>query len=106
MQGMVDEYYARFVGVVRENRQITDEQRLAGLTDGRVFSGVQAQKSGLVDDLGLLPDAIDVARRLGKAPSARVIMYKRPYGYSGSIYANGSIPPPRDNVMRLELPDS
>ena len=33
-------------------------------------------------------------------------MYKRPYGYSGSIYADTSIQPPRDNVMRLELPDS
>jgi protease-4 len=96
MQGMVDEYYARFVGVVRENRRISDEQQLARVTDGRVFSGLEAQKLGLVDSTGLLDDAIDVARRLGHASGARVIMYKRPYGYSGSIYADSSIQPPRE----------
>jgi protease-4 len=106
MQGLVDEYFARFVEVVRENRRISDDQKLRTLTDGRVFSGTQAAKLGLVDRTGLLTDAIDLARQLSGASAARAIMYKRPYGYSGSIYADTSIPPPRDDVMRLELPDS
>jgi hypothetical protein len=33
-----------------------------------------------------------------------VVMYKRPYGYSGSIYASAPIDPPRANVTTLNLP--
>jgi protease IV len=106
MQEMVDEYFARFVNVVRENRRITDQSRIKTATNGRVFSGVQALKLGLVDRNGLLTDAIDLARELSGARGAKAIMYKRPYGYGGSIYADTSIQPVRDNVMKLELPDS
>jgi protease-4 len=105
MQGMVDEYYARFVGVVKENRRLSEAAPMKTLTDGRVFSGETAQKLGLVDQVGLLPDAIDLARQMSKAQGAKVIMYKRPYGYGGSIYASGSVPPPRADVMKLQLPD-
>ncbi|CAN5557638.1 signal peptide peptidase SppA [soil metagenome] len=106
MQGIVDEYFARFVDVVRENRKITDETILKTATDGRVFSGAQALKMGLVDRNGLLSDAIDLTRQMSGASGAKVIMYKRQYGYTGSIYADTSIPPAHDNVMKLELPDS
>src|SRR5205823_1297391 len=78
MQGIVDEYYGRFVGVVTEHRGITDADRLKLVTDGRVFSGYRAHELGLVDDIGLLEDAIDSARKLAKAPGAKAIMYKRP----------------------------
>ena len=106
MQGMIDEYYLRFVNILRENRKITDERVMATATDGRVFSGEQALTMGLVDRTGLLPDALNLAREMSNSPGAKAVMYKRPYGYSGSIYADTSIQPLRDNVMRIELPDS
>jgi protease-4 len=106
MQGIVDEYYARFVSIVTNDRKITDPDTLKLVTDGRVFSGQRAAELRLVDRTGLLPDAIDLARQLAQAPGARVIVYKRPYGYSGSIYARSTIQPVRDNVLKLELPDS
>jgi protease-4 len=103
MQQMVDEYYARFLNVVKTNRHVAaDEVKEA--TDGRVFSGEKAVQIGLADRTGLLPDAIALARQLGNAPSAKVVMYKRPYGYSGSIYSSDSIPAPRSDVMKLEIP--
>lgn len=105
MQGMVDEYYARFVGVVSENRRLSQAAPIKTLTDGRVFSGETAQKLGLVDQVGLLPDAIELAKQMAKAQGAKVIMYKRPYGYGGSIYASSPAPMPRADVMKLELPD-
>ncbi|HSV14573.1 MAG TPA: signal peptide peptidase SppA, partial [Tepidisphaeraceae bacterium] len=87
MQGMVDEYYARFKSIVRQNRQIPDDAAFKMMTDGRVFSGERAVALGLVDRTGLLEDAVQVARDLAHAPDASVIAYKRPYGYGGSIYA-------------------
>jgi protease-4 len=104
MQGMVDEYYQRFVAVLSEHRTIQDKETLRIVTDGRVFSGARAKELGMVDDLGLLEDAIDSARTLANAPDAKVIQYKRPYGYRGSIYASGDTPNPQASVTKLELP--
>jgi protease-4 len=105
MQGMVDEYYARFLHVVTSRRTLIGDDTPRTATDGRVFSGEKAKSLGLVDELGLLEDAIDTARRLADAPKAKAIMYKRPYGYRGSIYAETNIPQPQAaNVTKLELP--
>jgi protease-4 len=107
MQGMVDEYYARFKGIVRSNRPVpSDDAAFKIITDGRVFSGEQAVSLGLVDQTGLLEDAIQLAKKTANAPSASVVAYKRPYGYGGSIYALNSAPPPKANVLQLQLPDA
>jgi protease IV len=105
MQGIVDEYYGRFLMVLKNNRTV-DPAKQTIATDGRVFSGEKAKEIGLVDDLGLLEDALEMARKMSDSPNAKVIMYKRPYGYKGSIYANTSVPQPQANtpVTRLELP--
>jgi protease-4 len=103
MQGMVDEYYARFKSVVAAHRTVPQAE-VGHATDGRVYSGEQAMKIGLVDQLGLLEDAISLARKLGKAPGARPVMYRRPYGYSGSVYASTDVPQPRANVTQLQIP--
>ena len=104
MQGMVDEYYARFVELLTERRKITDPDTLKITTDGRVFSGARARQLGLIDDLGLLEDALDTARKMADVPKATVVMYKRPHGYRGSIYADTDLPQPQTHVTKLELP--
>lgn len=67
MQAQVDAYYARFVERVAEGRRLTREavQRVA---QGRVWTGQQALAHGLVDRLGALPDAIDLAREKAGLP--------------------------------------
>lgn len=110
MQAMVDEYYRRFVSIVSTHRKLTDPQALKTATDGRVFTGEQALQLGLVDKLGLLSDAIAGAKEKAGTPKARVVMYKRPHGYSGSIYADTTTPSPQANVgsgvavLQLSLP--
>jgi protease-4 len=108
MQGIVDEYHARFIDKLETHRQMPDTSLRETITDGRVFSGQRAKELGLIDDVGLLEDAIKVARKLADSPGARVVMYKRPYGYRGSIYADTDVPQPQaasgQNVISLELP--
>ena len=117
MQEMVDEYFQRFVEVVEGAREVNEPRPTlpvaagyAGVYSGRVFSGERAVALGLADRSGRLEDAIKLARQMGKAKGARVIMYRRPYGYGGSIYASADVPAPRaesgSNVLRLELPES
>jgi len=116
MQQMVDEYFVRFVSLVRERRPITEtpapdlsayaKEGYTGVYSGRVFSGQQAVELGLADKTGLLSDAIDLAKQLSKSPDAKTILYTRPYGYGGSIYASTSTPVPQANVIHLDLPDA
>jgi protease IV len=103
MQGMVDEYFTRFVRVVEFNRPIPDEATLVRVTSGEVFTGERAVELGLADSTGRLEDALLLARSLAGVPHAAVVMYKRPHGYSGSIYASQSTPAPQSNVLRLDV---
>jgi protease-4 len=104
MQAMVDEYYARFLSVVTTQRKIKPEDQKM-VTDGRVFSGERGKQLGLVDEVGLMEDAVDLARKMSNAPRAKAIMYKRPYGYRGSLYAETNVPQPQaSNVTKIELP--
>ncbi len=105
-QGLVDDYYARFKGVVTSNRPIPPSADFTQMTDGRVYSGAAAAQLGLVDQVGLLDDAIDLAKSLAHAPDASVVAYRRPYGYGGSIYAVDDVPPPRADALKLQLPDA
>jgi protease-4 len=114
MQAMVEEDFTRFIKIVTDNRPVKEKpvadlteyerEEYGGMYSGRVFSGEQARELGLVDDLGLLEDAIGLAKKLANADGAGVIMYLRPYGYGGSIYAGNNLPPPRADVMKLQLP--
>jgi protease-4 len=118
MQEMVDEYFTRFIDVVSANRTVGEprpslplEEDYRGVYSGRVFSGLRAVELGLADQAGGLGDAITLAKQLGKARGAKVVMYKRPYGYGGSIYASSDpVPRPKAegerNVVQLELPNS
>ena len=102
MQAMVNEYYARFKEIVKSNRKL-DDTTLAAVSDGRVFTGLRAVELHLADQAGSLRDAIQTAKELSNSPSAKVVLYKRPYGYSGSIYAHAQEDPPKANVTELNL---
>jgi protease-4 len=115
MREMVQEYFGRFESIVKDNRPIKEtppapDQKLspdyAGIFSGRVFSGTEAVRLGLADQTGLLQDALDLARKMAHAPNASAIMYHRPYGYGGSIYAETQNPVPQSNVFQFNLPES
>jgi protease-4 len=106
MQSLVDEYYARFKSIVTSGRPGLDTSKLTMITDGRVFSGVVGQQLGLVDQVGMLEDAIETAKGICNSPNAKVVEYKRPYAYGGSIYALNSAPVPKADVLQLQLPDA
>jgi protease-4 len=62
LQGLVDEIYGEFRGVVLENRGKRLNMALFNnVSDGRIMSGRQAYKVGLVDELGTKKDAIKKA---------------------------------------------
>jgi protease IV len=105
MQQQVDEYFARFKSLVVTKRALTDSAQIALATDGRVFSGEQARQLGLVDRCGILDDAVELARELADARGGRAVMYRKPFGPGGSVYANTSTPQPQMSLIHV-LPES
>ena len=64
LQRTIDDIHAQFVEAVAEGRGM-EYEAVAALADGRIFSGRQALEAGLVDRLGSLADAVEVAARMG-----------------------------------------
>ena len=73
------------------------------MTVGRVFSAQQALEFGLVDQLGYLEDAIDLAKKEANVKEAKVIMYKRPEDYRNNIYSLGEDSPDALSLIGSEL---
>ena len=60
LQSVIDDTYDQFVEVLVENRGLSKEEVL-NIADGSIFTGRQAKKLGLIDELGTLEDAIKIA---------------------------------------------
>lgn len=86
-QSVIDDFYARFLAVVKEGRPKLSAEQIRTLADGRIYSGDQAKATGLVDDLGYLDDAIEVAKKKAGLADAKVVAYRRPGEYRNNIYS-------------------
>jgi protease-4 len=89
-QGVIDEMYGRFVGLIVKARKIP-EDRVRGFADGRIYTADQALRMGLVDRIGYLEDVVALAKERAGLDEAKVIMYHRPKEYRANIY---SLTPP------------
>lgn len=90
-QGVIDDLHGRFVSVIARERKIP-EDRVRALADGRIYTAQQARALGLVDQVGYVEEAVDVAKRAAKLGEARVIMYHRPREYRSNIYSGADVP--------------
>lgn len=86
IESMVDQFYQRFVDVVRNARPI-DEATLLEVADGRIVTGAQAAAIGLADATGDVFDAGNRAMGLAGLESAKLVVYHRPIEHVGSVYA-------------------
>jgi len=77
MQQMTDEYYDQFVEVVAEGRGLSKEQ-VRSLATGQLYTGAEAKDLGLVDELGRLDTAVDLAAELAGIVAPKVEYYKPP----------------------------
>jgi protease-4 len=83
LQRHMDSFYYDFISKVAAGRRLP-KSRVDSLGQGRVYTGTQALRVGLVDSLGGLQDAIETASRLsgiGAARNAEVV----PYSATGDV---------------------
>ncbi len=76
VQESIEEVYGTFLERVAKGRGITKAQA-DSLAQGRVWSGVDAQRLGLVDELGGLDDAISGAAKMANIEQYGVKKYPR-----------------------------
>jgi protease-4 len=103
LQGMVTSFYDQFVAVVAKGRPNLPEARIRELADGRVYTGLDAHKLGLVDEVGYLDDAIAAAMDMACLKDAKVVAYDKGDGYRGCIYSAAPRIPSEVSV-KLEVP--
>lgn len=76
LQRLTNEIHEQFVKAVAEGRKIPVED-VKKIADGRVFTGTEAKELRLVDEIGDLDYAIQVAARLGKIKGEPEIVTKK-----------------------------
>jgi protease-4 len=85
IQSYVNETFDRFKMIVKEGRPkfASDTAALDKLATGEIFSADQAVKSGLVDKIGFLEDAVDRAIALASLTKddVQVVKYKKPVNF-------------------------
>ena len=76
LQNVLDNVHEQFIAAVAEGRKMMrdDVKRIA---DGRIFTGEQALKIGLIDELGNLEDAVNIAAKLSGIKGEPVVVTKK-----------------------------
>ena len=60
-QGLVDEAYEQFTGIVAEGRNM-DIKKVKELADGRIYTATQAKENGLIDVVGTYEECVDAMK--------------------------------------------
>ncbi|MFA6233011.1 MAG: signal peptide peptidase SppA [Bacteroidota bacterium] len=76
LQRTIDNVYEQFVDIVARGRDMAPDS-VRVLADGRIYTGQQAYKNGLVDTLGTLYTAIRIAGNLGKIKGEPRVMQEK-----------------------------
>jgi protease-4 len=76
LQNVLDNVHEQFISAVSEGRKMVRDD-VKKIADGRIFTGEQALKAGLVDELGNLEDAVKSAAKLSGIKGEPVVVSKK-----------------------------
>jgi protease IV len=90
LQNVLDNVHDQFILAVAEGRKMLLED-VRKIADGRIFTGEQALKVGLIDEIGNLEDAVKVAGKLsGIKGEPEVVSKKERFSFTDML--KGSMP--------------
>ena len=76
LQSLIDESYEVFISAVVRSRKL-DESQVRAIATGEVFWATKARELGLIDELGDLDTAIDLAAKISGAPRRPLLLGPR-----------------------------
>lgn len=92
MQKQIEKiYFTDFVPKVAKGRNKSDEE-VNTLGQGRVWTGTQAKENGLVDEIGGLEKAVEIAKQLANLPAdkdVRRVAFPTPRPFFETIFGGG-----------------
>jgi protease-4 len=81
LQGIIDSIYEQFVNDVAEGRKMPID-KVKQLADGRIYTGLQAKETGLIDNIGTFYDVVDdMQKELGIHGKPSLVYGKRPFSF-------------------------
>ena len=95
LREIIDNIHRQFLRVIEERRGLTGEE-LASIADARILTGEQALEKQLIDELGNLSDAIEIAARAaGIEEEPRIVEEKKKFSLLQLILSKTelSLPP-------------
>ena len=95
LQSIIDGLYSTFVEVVEKGRPKLSKKQVLKAADGRIYTAQQAEKLGLIDGVGYLPEIINKIKMDLKLRDARVVTYHRPHHQVSNIYSKLQAPTPK-----------
>lgn len=87
IQGIMDNFHEKFIKVIAEGRKELSIEEIRRLADGRIYTAEQAFDLKLIDKVGYLDHAIEIAKKEAGVTKAKVISYHRPSSYKNNIYS-------------------
>jgi|SoiMethySBSTD1v2_1073268.scaffolds.fasta_scaffold22628_2 protease-4 len=90
LQRLVDDMYNRFIDVVDDGRPGLNREQVKGLADGRVVSGIEAEKLGLIDRAAYLSDVLDDVRKEAGIAQPTIVRYTRSPKSGANIFTESS----------------
>ncbi|GLT14185.1 signal peptide peptidase SppA [Vibrio algivorus] len=107
MQMGIEHGYHRFISLVGKNRNINVED-VDNIAQGRVWTGQDAMKRGLVDQMGDFDDAINEAAKLAKIDSYQLTWIDKPLTPTQQMLQDlfSSMDASIGNPLNKWLPDS
>jgi len=89
VQAMVDDLYEQFVAVVADGRKM-EPTRVRQLADGRIYTGRQAHKLGLVDEMGSMEEAVQAAAKMAGISGKPILREYRRTGLWEAFFGQSS----------------
>jgi protease-4 len=102
-QKIINELYDQFVDVVAEGRPDLSREQVLPLADGRVYTAKQALDLKLIDRIGSMRDAINLAKEKSGVKKAKVVSYRRPHLQASNYYARHEQDPASGRVTLLNV---
>ena len=87
MQAQVDYFYRQFVQKVADGRKLTFEH-VDSIGQGRIWSGLDARRVGIVDTLGGFLEAVAYAKKVAKLENCDYVVLPKPRTGFGSMVSD------------------
>ncbi len=100
---LIDPFHERFTQIIADGREELTLGKVKLLADGSIYNAKEALEEKLIDQIGYLDDAIELAKSLADIDDAHIIEYRKPFSLSSIFEAKAKSIFKIDRITLYEL---